>query len=57
MIVREVCAHCGAYRTTDTWAQDQTTGQQGLTSVAYEDADDESIAWAMQCSEDEDEEE
>jgi len=42
--------------TTDTWAQDHT-GHQGLTSVAYEDADDESIAWAMQCSEDEDEEE
>jgi len=45
VIVREVCAHCGAYRTTDTWAQDQTTGRQGLTSVSYEAAHDESVAW------------
>jgi hypothetical protein len=45
VIIREVCAHCGAYRVTDTWAQDPGTGEQGLTSVAYEDADDDSLAW------------
>lgn len=42
---REVCAHCGRYRVTDTWAQDPDTGEQGLTSVAYEDADADSIEW------------
>lgn len=45
VIIREVCAHCGTYRVTDTWAQRMDTGEQGLTSVAYESADDESRAW------------
>jgi len=29
------CAHCGCTRTTDTWATDPTTGEQGLQSVEY----------------------
>lgn len=45
VIIREVCAHCGTYRVTDTWAQRMDTGEQGLTSVAYESADDQSLAW------------
>lgn len=31
------CTHCGRVQITDTWAQDPTTGQQGLTSVRYEE--------------------
>lgn len=46
VIIREACAHCGAYRITDTWAQRMDTGEQGLTSVAYEPADETSEAWA-----------
>lgn len=45
VLIREVCAHCGAYRITDTWAQRMDTGEQGLTSVAYEPADETSQAW------------
>lgn len=45
VIIREVCAHCACYRLTDTWAQDRSTGEQGLTEVAYEDADDDSEQW------------
>lgn len=45
VIIRRVCAHCGAYRITDTWAQRPDTGEQGLTSIRYEDADDASRAW------------
>lgn len=44
-ISKEVCAHCGAYRVTDTWAQRHDTGEQGLTEVTYPDADDESLAY------------
>jgi hypothetical protein len=44
-VSREVCLHCGVYRVTDTWAQDPSTGAQGLESVAYEDADDDSLEW------------
>ncbi|MBX3203225.1 MAG: hypothetical protein KF850_33135 [Labilithrix sp.] len=36
VIVHEVCMRCGCGQTTDTWAQDPTTGRQGLTSVRYE---------------------
>lgn len=36
VIIVEVCLHCGTERETDTWAQDRSTGQQGLTSVTYE---------------------
>lgn len=45
VISKTVCAHCGMYRVTDTWAQRHDTGEQGLTSVSYEPADDESEAW------------
>jgi hypothetical protein len=37
VIINEVCLHCGCARITDTWAQDRTTGEQGLRSVEYEE--------------------
>lgn len=43
LLIREVCGHCGAYRVTDTWAQDGA--REGLTSIGYEPADDESLVW------------
>jgi hypothetical protein len=47
VITREVCGHCRTTRTTDTWAQDPGTGEQGLYSVAFDDdeewADDEGL--------------
>ncbi len=49
----EVCAHCGGYRETDTWAQRPDTGEQGLESVSYRDPDEQSEAWlAEQADED-----
>ena len=45
VIAREVCAHCGTYRITDTWAQDPDTGEEGLTSVAYADPDHTSLSY------------
>lgn len=45
IVIREVCAHCGRYRITDTWATRPDTGRQGLQSVRYEDADETSRAW------------
>ena len=42
VIHTDVCIRCGVYRTTDLWAQDPQTGEQGLTSVSYEEADHES---------------
>lgn len=36
VIISEVCMHCGCGRTTDTWAQNRETGEQGLESVEYE---------------------
>jgi hypothetical protein len=50
-IYRVTCTHAfmarelGMYRVTDTWAQDYATGRQGLTSVEYREADDDSIEW------------
>jgi hypothetical protein len=35
VIIHEVCRHCGLLRTTDTWAQDPSTGTEGLESVEY----------------------
>jgi hypothetical protein len=35
VIVKEVCMCCGSVKTTDTWAQNSATGEQGLTSVEY----------------------
>lgn len=43
--IREVCSHCGVYRVIDTCAQRSDTGEQGLRSTRYEDADAESLAW------------
>lgn len=37
VIITEVCRHCGCKRTTDTWAQNPETGEQGLRSVEYEE--------------------
>lgn len=36
VISHSVCLRCGCGRTIDTWAQDLTDGQQGLTSTSYE---------------------
>ena len=44
-MIREVCGHCGLYRERDTWAQDPQTGEQGLQSVSYQEADADSLAW------------
>lgn len=48
VICRQVCRHCGRYRVTDTWAQDPSTGEQGLESVEYRPADDASLEWAAE---------
>jgi hypothetical protein len=45
VICKEVCAHCGAYKITDSWAQNPETGEQGLDSIEYRDADDDSRPW------------
>ena len=45
VIIQRVCARCGRYRITDTWAQRPDTGEQGLESVAYRAADEKSGAW------------
>lgn len=45
VVVTKVCAHCGQYKITDSWAQNPGTGEQGLHSVEYREADDESLAW------------
>ena len=44
-IIREVCARCGVYRRTDTWAQDPDTGEQGLESIEYLESDTASEMW------------
>ena len=36
VIITEVCRHCGCKKMTDTWAQNPTTGEQGLESISYE---------------------
>lgn len=36
VVIHEVCMHCGCGRTTDTWAQHASTGEQGLTSVSHD---------------------
>jgi hypothetical protein len=45
VIIRECCAHCGRYKVRDTWAQRTDTGEQGLESLEYEDADEASESW------------
>ncbi len=32
----EVCVRCSAGRKRDTWAQNPSTGEQGLPAVSYE---------------------
>lgn len=51
VVIRQVCARCGRYRITDTWAQNPVSGVQGLESVAYEDADEASLAWVASLAE------
>ena len=45
VVIREVCAQCGVYHLTDTWAQRPDTGEQGLESVRYEPPDEASLRW------------
>jgi hypothetical protein len=45
VIEKDICRHCGAYRTVDTFAQNPVTGEQGLTSVTYGFPDDWSMVW------------
>lgn len=45
VIIKTVCRHCGKYCITNTWAQRSDTGEQGLDSTRYEDADEASEAW------------
>ena len=45
VIITEVCSHCGKYKSTDTWAQNRSTGEQGLTSIEYAEADEKSEQW------------
>lgn len=45
VLIKEVCAHCGRYKITDTWANHGSL--QGFTSVCYEDADEDSLDWVQ----------
>jgi len=45
VIITTVCRHCGKYMVEDSWAQDPETGQQGLDTIAYREADEASLAW------------
>jgi len=45
VFITQVCANCGMYRIEDTWAQDRETGEEGLRSVRYEEADTQSQEW------------
>jgi hypothetical protein len=51
VMIREVCAHCGRYRVTDTWAN--RGAEQGYTDVSYEDADESSMEWVDSLAESE----
>jgi hypothetical protein len=57
VVSTEVCSRCGRYRTTDTWAQNPCNGQQGLTSIAYRDADEASSDWVESLRPEQEEEE
>lgn len=39
VICNEVCMLCGCKKTTDTWAQNPSNGERGLTSVSYEEGE------------------
>jgi hypothetical protein len=42
----EVCAHCGTYRETDTWAQNPSSGEViPFPVLTYRGADSESMEW------------
>lgn len=45
VVITEVCSHCGMYRVTDSWAQRRDTGEQGLESIEYREADEASLKW------------
>lgn len=45
VIIREVCCKCGCYKITNTWDQNPENGEQGLTSVSYEEADELSLEY------------
>ena len=36
VVIHECCMHYGARKVTDTWAQREDTGEQGLHSVSYD---------------------
>jgi len=36
VVIKEVCMQCGCGKTTDTWAQDPSTGEQGLIKISYQ---------------------
>ena len=39
VLIVECCMLCGCKKTTDTWAQNPCNGEQGLTSVEYEEGE------------------
>ena len=45
IVSEDFCEKCAARRTTDSWAQDPQTGQQGLTGVQYRDPSPETREW------------
>ncbi|OFV82365.1 MAG: hypothetical protein A2Y78_08455 [Acidobacteria bacterium RBG_13_68_16] len=55
VIIKRVCAHCGTYKVTNTWATDPRNGTIVKGNVvSYEDADEDSLAWVASLSEDSD---
>lgn len=50
VIIKTVCAHCGAYMIRDTWAQRPDNGVEGYESVAYQPADEASLAYVARCA-------
>lgn len=52
IIIKTVCAHCGAYKIDDSWAQNPENGEQGLDSVEYHAPDDVSLAWLASLNDD-----
>ena len=48
VICTERCRYCGRYCITNTWATNPENGKQGLRSVEYRDADEDSEAWLDQ---------
>ena len=50
VIVTEVCAHCGAYKVTNTW--DQSEGPEPVTTIQYKEPDERSLEWVNEDPED-----